>query len=77
VRVAPEVHRVDADEPQHLGGARGQAPGFAEAVTSALAAMAPVLPEVKVSALGTEVVVDGCLAEGASLAWNRLVAALP
>jgi len=31
----------------------------------------------QVSALGTEVVVDGCLAEGASLAWNRLVAALP
>jgi predicted NBD/HSP70 family sugar kinase len=60
-----------------LGGGIGQAPGFAEAVTSALAAMAPVLPEVKVSALGTEVVVDGCLAEGASLAWNRLVAALP
>jgi predicted NBD/HSP70 family sugar kinase len=60
-----------------LGGGIGQAPGFAEAVTSALAAMAPVLPEVKVSALGTEVVVDGCLAEGASLAWNQLIAALP
>ena len=60
-----------------LGGGIGQAPGFAEAVTLALAATAPVLPEVKVSALGTEVVVDGCLAEGASLAWNRLVAALP
>ena len=39
--------------------------------------MAPVLPEVKVSALGTDVVVDGCLAEGASLAWNQLIAALP
>jgi predicted NBD/HSP70 family sugar kinase len=60
-----------------LGGGIGQAPGFAEAVTSELAAMAPVLPEVKVSALGTEVVVDGCLAEGASLAWNQLIAALP
>jgi predicted NBD/HSP70 family sugar kinase len=60
-----------------LGGGIGQAPGFADAVTLALAATAPVLPEVKVSALGTEVVVDGCLAEGASLAWNRLVAALP
>ncbi len=60
-----------------LGGGIGQAPGFAEAVTSALAAVAPVLPEVKVSALGTDVVVDGCLAEGASLAWNQLIAALP
>jgi predicted NBD/HSP70 family sugar kinase len=60
-----------------LGGGIGQAPGFADAVTLALATTAPVLPEVKVSALGTEVVVDGCLAEGASLAWNRLVAALP
>jgi predicted NBD/HSP70 family sugar kinase len=60
-----------------LGGGIGQAPGFAEAVTSALTAMAPVLPEVKVSALGTDVVVDGCLAEGTSLAWNQLIAALP
>jgi predicted NBD/HSP70 family sugar kinase len=60
-----------------LGGGIGQAPGFADAVTSALVAMAPVLPEVRVSALGTDVVVDGCLAEGASLAWNQLIAALP
>ena len=55
-----------------LGGGIGQAPGFASAVTTALAGMTPVLPEVKVSALGTDAVVDGCLAEGASLAWNRL-----
>jgi predicted NBD/HSP70 family sugar kinase len=60
-----------------LGGGIGQAPGFAAAVTAALTAMAPVLPEVKVSALGTDVVVDGCLAEGTSLAWNQLMAALP
>lgn len=60
-----------------LGGGIGQAPGFAEAVTVALSAMAPVQPEVRVSALGTEVVVDGCLAEGAALAWNQLAAALP
>ena len=55
-----------------LGGGIGQAPGFAATVTEALSAMTPVLPEVKVSALGTDVVVDGCLAEGASLAWNQL-----
>jgi len=60
-----------------LGGGIGQAPGFADAVLAALAATAPVLPEVKVSALGTDVVVDGCLAEAASLAWTQLVAALP
>jgi predicted NBD/HSP70 family sugar kinase len=58
-----------------LGGGIGQAPGFAAAVTTALSAIAPVLPEVKVSALGTDVVVDGCLAEGASLAWNQLTSA--
>ena len=55
-----------------LGGGIGQAPGFAATVTEALSTMAPVLPEVKVSALGTDVVVDGALAEGASLAWNQL-----
>jgi predicted NBD/HSP70 family sugar kinase len=55
-----------------LGGGIGRAPGFASAVTTALSTMTPVLPEVKVSALGTDVVVDGCLAEGASLAWTRL-----
>jgi predicted NBD/HSP70 family sugar kinase len=60
-----------------LGGGIGQAPGFAEAVTEALASIAPVMPEVRVSALGTEVVVDGCLAEATSLAWTDLVAALP
>lgn len=60
-----------------LGGGIGQAPGFAEAVTSALASISPVMPEVKVSALGNEAVVDGCLAEATSLAWAALVAALP
>ncbi|HEY1821007.1 MAG TPA: ROK family protein [Trebonia sp.] len=60
-----------------LGGGIGQAPGFAEAVTAALAEIAPVLPEVKVSALGTDVVVDGCLAEAVAMAWTRLIEALP
>jgi predicted NBD/HSP70 family sugar kinase len=60
-----------------LGGGIGQAPGFAEAVTTALAEIAPVLPEVRVSALGTDVVVDGCLAEATAMAWNQLIAALP
>jgi hypothetical protein len=39
--------------------------------------MAPALPDVRVSALGTEAVVDGCLAAAAELAWARLTVDLP
>lgn len=60
-----------------MGGGIGQAPGFAEAVAAELRRLAPVLPEVRTSALGTDAVVDGCLASGADLAWRRLTAALP
>jgi predicted NBD/HSP70 family sugar kinase len=60
-----------------LGGGIGQAPGFADAVTSELRSLAPVMPEVRVSALGTEAVVDGCLAAAAELAWAHLTVALP
>jgi predicted NBD/HSP70 family sugar kinase len=60
-----------------LGGGIGQAPGFATAVAAELRKLAPVMPEVRVSALGTEAVVDGCLASGAELAWQRLTALLP
>ena len=59
-----------------LGGGIGQAPGFAPAVAAELAEIAPVLPEIRVSALGTSAVVDGCLASGADLAWSRLTAQL-
>jgi len=59
-----------------LGGGIGQAPGFAAAVSSELARIAPVVPELRVSALGTGAVVDGCLASGADLAWSRLTAQL-
>jgi len=55
-----------------LGGGVGQAPGFATAVTAELRSIAPVMPEVRVSALGTDAVVDGCLASGAELAWAQL-----
>ncbi len=57
-----------------LGGGIGQAPGFAAAVTAELRQLAPVLPEVRVSALGTDAVVDGCLASGTDLAWKQLTA---
>lgn len=59
-----------------LGGGIGQAPGFAAEVSQALNEMAPVMPEVRVSALGSDAVADGCLAEGTDLAWNRLTATL-
>lgn len=60
-----------------LGGGIGQAPGFAAAVAGHLRILSPVMPEVRVSALGTEAVVDGSLAAGAELAWQRLTALLP
>ncbi|HYB86592.1 MAG TPA: ROK family transcriptional regulator [Streptosporangiaceae bacterium] len=60
-----------------LGGGIGQAPGFALEVTRELRDMAPVMPDVRVSALGTEAVVDGCVAAGTDLAWAELTAAVP
>ena len=59
-----------------LGGGIGQALGFAEAVTQSLRVVTPVMPDVRVSALGTDAVVEGCLAEGAGLAWQLLTSTL-
>jgi predicted NBD/HSP70 family sugar kinase len=56
-----------------LGGGIGRAPGFAEAVGSELARLSPVAPEVRPSALGEDVVVDGCLAVGGERLWDRVV----
>ena len=56
-----------------LGGGIGQAPGFLEAVVDQLRLMAPVLPDVKASVLGTETVVAGCIAAGLDRAWRDLV----
>jgi predicted NBD/HSP70 family sugar kinase len=56
-----------------LGGGIGRAPGFAEAVTAELEPIAPVMPAIRVSALGTDAVVDGCLAAGTELAWGRVM----
>jgi predicted NBD/HSP70 family sugar kinase len=60
-----------------LGGGIGQAPGFAVSVAGHLRSLSPVMPEVHVSALGTEAVVDGCLVAGVELAWQRLTSLLP
>jgi predicted NBD/HSP70 family sugar kinase len=56
-----------------LGGGIGQAPGFLEAVVDQLRRLAPVLPDVKASVLGTETVVAGCIAAGLDQAWQHLV----
>ncbi|HEX9334967.1 MAG TPA: ROK family protein, partial [Pseudonocardiaceae bacterium] len=60
-----------------LGGGIGQAPGFADAVTEALKSLAPVTPLIRVSALGKDAVVDGCLAAGLDRAWEILTASVP
>ena len=60
-----------------LGGGIGQAPGFVDAVADELRRLAPVPPEVKVSALGADAVVDGCIAAGLDRAWEILTAAIP
>jgi predicted NBD/HSP70 family sugar kinase len=60
-----------------LGGGIGRAPGFAEAVTAELDRIAPVMPAIRVSALGTDAVTDGCLAAGSELAWGQVMTALP
>jgi predicted NBD/HSP70 family sugar kinase len=59
-----------------LGGGVGQADGFLAAVARELRRMAPVLPELRVSALGTDAVVDGCLAAGLDRAWQIVTARL-
>jgi predicted NBD/HSP70 family sugar kinase len=59
-----------------LGGGIGQAAGFVDAVASHLRQLAPVVPELKVSALGADAVVDGCLAAGVEIAWQIVTAAM-
>jgi len=56
-----------------LGGGIGRAPGFTEEVHDRLAELAPIVPEVRPSALGEDAVVDGCLAVGGDLLWERVL----
>jgi predicted NBD/HSP70 family sugar kinase len=58
-----------------LGGGIGQAAGFLEAVRAQLRHIAPVQPELRVSALGPDAVVDGCLAAGLDRAWELVTTA--
>jgi predicted NBD/HSP70 family sugar kinase len=55
-----------------LGGGIGQADGFVDHVRGHLQRLAPVQPELKVSALGVDAVVDGCLAAGLERAWTTI-----
>jgi predicted NBD/HSP70 family sugar kinase len=59
-----------------LGGGIGQAPGFLDAVARELKTLSPVVPQVKMSALGADAVVDGCLAAGVDRAWALLTASV-
>jgi predicted NBD/HSP70 family sugar kinase len=56
-----------------LGGGIGRAPGFAEEVSSQLARISPVVPDVRPTALGEDAVVDGCLAVGGDELWERVL----
>jgi predicted NBD/HSP70 family sugar kinase len=55
-----------------FGGGIGQAAGFLDRVAAHVRANAPVLPDLRVSALGDDAVVDGCLAAGGERLWQRL-----
>ena len=59
-----------------LGGGIGQADQFLDLVGKHVEELAPVMPELRVSALGDDAVVDGCLAAGADRLWARLTSAL-
>ena len=57
-----------------LGGGIGQAVGLLDAVEREVRRHAPIPPELRVSALGADAVVDGCLAAGIDRAWGVLTA---
>jgi len=66
----PEV----AERPDDLVvyGGIGKAAGFVEMVRTELSRLAPVPTALRVSALGVDSVVDGCLASGLDVAWTSL-----
>ena len=56
-----------------LGGGIGSAPGFAEAVAGELRRLVPTSPDVRVSAMGGEAIVEGGLRMGIDMAWRRVL----
>lgn len=55
-----------------LGGGIGKADGLVDAVRGELERLSPVVTDLRVSALGADAVVDGCLASGLDRAWESL-----
>lgn len=55
-----------------IGGGIGRATGFVDRVRSELGRIAPAMPDLRVTALGGDAVVDGCLAAGVTQAWSRI-----
>jgi len=69
--------RTLSERETELAGNRDALDGQRQAVTRELERIAPVMPDVRVSALGSEAVVHGCLAAGTELAWQQLTATIP
>jgi predicted NBD/HSP70 family sugar kinase len=57
-----------------LGGGVGRAAGLFHLVEREVRQLAPILPELRVSALGADAVVDGCLSAGAERIWEQVTA---
>ena len=77
--IARAVCAVIAVADPHLivmGGGVGRAADFLDRVAGRVRELAPVVPPMRVSALGVDAVVDGCLAAGADRLWERLTAGL-
>lgn len=55
-----------------IGGGIGRAVGFVDRVRSELEHISPAMPDLRVSALGNNAVVDGCLAAGLTRAWSDI-----
>jgi predicted NBD/HSP70 family sugar kinase len=55
-----------------IGGGIGRATGFVDRVRAELGSIAPAMPDVRVSALGGDAVVDGCLAAGLKQTWSLI-----
>jgi len=55
-----------------LGGGIGRAPGFAAMIETRLRTLTPITPPIKVTALGIDAVVDGCLVSGLARVWSTV-----
>jgi predicted NBD/HSP70 family sugar kinase len=58
-----------------LGGGIGKAEGLVDRVRAEVERLCPVPIDLRVSALGDNAVVDGCLASGLDRAWQNLTSA--